>query len=250
MREQRMIEIMKVIGDEGFASMQDLAERLEVSISTVRRDVAELSRNKLVSYSKNIVVPVSESSIDGPFRFRAGINSQAKQAISREAVRLIKDGSTIFIDSSSTALPMAGMLPGVYSLTVVTNSLHVLERIRSSRVQVQLVGGEMSVMSNGFYGPLAEESLRRYNFDFGFFSPVAVTPQNYAAETTLEAASIRQVAMERTACPVLLFDHTKVGMRRPYNFARLDEFSYLITDDAVHEFGKDIKVCRVKGGSL
>ena len=245
MREQRMLEIMKIVGDKGFADMQELAEKLGVSISTVRRDIAELSRNKLVSYSKNIVVPASENSIDGPFSFRAGINSQAKQAISKEAVGLVKDGSTIFIDSSSTALPMAGMLPGAYSLTVVTNSLHVLERIRSSRIQVQLVGGEMSAMSNGFYGPLAEESLRRYNFDFGFFSPVAVTSQNYAAETTPEAASIRQVAMERTACPVLLFDHTKLGLRRPYNFARLEEFAYLITDDTAHEFGRNVKVCRV-----
>lgn len=246
MREQRMSEIMKIIGEKGFADMQELAEELDVSISTVRRDIAELSRNKLVSYSKNIVVPVSENSIDGPFSFRAGMNSQAKQAISKEAVRLIKDGSTVFIDSSSTALPMAGMLPGSYSLTVVTNGLHVLERIRSSRIQVQLVGGEMSVTSHGFYGPLAEESLRRYNFDFGFFSPVAVTPQNYAAETSLEAASIRQVAMERTACPVLLFDHTKVGLRRPYNFARLEEFHYLVTDDAAHEFGQNVQVCRVR----
>lgn len=96
---------------------------------------------------------------------------------------------------------------------------------------VRLIGGEMSPPSQGFFGPAAEHALRRYNFDLAFFSPVAVTPQGFAAETVEHSASLRRVAMEQTQSSVLLFDNSKIGLTRPYNIAHIDAFRYLITDD-------------------
>lgn len=241
-----MLEILKVVKDKGFATTQELTEALGVSTSTVRRDIAELSRNNLVAFSKNIVVPVADTSADSPLSFRSSINAQAKQAISKEAVRLVKNGNTIFLDSSSTVLPMVNMLNTLHDLIIVTNGLHVLPRIQNSSFSVHVVGGEMSNLSHGFYGPLAESTLRQFNFDLAFFSPVAVTPQNFAAETTHDAASVRRAAMAQARCPVLMFDHTKIGLTRPYNLAALDEFQVLITDDDKHEFDTAGSIRRVR----
>lgn len=244
MREKRLLDILNIVRKNGYATTQELADALNVSLSTVRRDIAELSENSLVSLSRNIVVPVAESAVDRPLNFRSGINAQAKQAISREAVRLVRSGSTIFLDSSSTVLPMVNMLQTLNNLTIITNGLHVVQRLQDSRVTVHVIGGEMSALSHGFYGPITESTLRQFNFDMAFFSPVGVTPAGYAAETTAEAASVRRTAMEQSACSVLMFDHTKAGLVRPYNFAHIDEFQYLITDSR-HEFVTAAQLRRV-----
>lgn len=246
MKEQRMIEILQTVRKRGFATTQELAEQLDVSLSTIRRDIAELMKNDLVTYSKNVVIPVSEAISDGPFSFRANINALAKQLIAKEAVRLVKNGSTIFLDSSSTVLSMVETLQTLNNLIIVTNCLYTVQRMRNSRFPVHVIGGEMSNLSHGFYGPLAENAIRQFNFDMAFFSPVGVTPQNYAAETTQEAASIRRAAMEQAKSSVLMFDHTKVGLTRTYNFAHLDEFQYLITDDAKHDFNTKASIHRVR----
>lgn len=246
MKEQRMLEILGYVRKKGFATTQELASKLQVSISTVRRDITQLSQDNLVAYSKNQVVPISETAVDSPLSFRSGINAHAKQAISREAVRLVKNGNTIFLDSSSTVLPMVNMLQTLNNLIIVTNGLHVVPRLQKSRFTVHIIGGEMSNLSHGFYGPIAESTLRQFNFDLAFFSPVGVTSKNYAAETTADAASVRRVAMEQARISVLMFDHTKVGLSRSYNLAHLDEFDYLITDDQKHDFNTTASIRRVR----
>lgn len=246
MREKRVLDMLNRIRENGYATTQSLSEEFHISLSTVRRDLAGLAHANLITYSRNMAVPVSERATDGPLNFRASINTQAKRALAHEAVRLVKNGSTVFLDSSSTVLPMVSMLQSISDLTIVTNGLHVVPRMVSSRLTVHVVGGEMSQMSYGFYGPLTENAIRQFNFDMAFFSPVGISPQNLAVETTMDAASVRRTAMEQAACSVLLFDQSKIGVSRSYNFAHLDEFQYLITNDASHDFDTPAQLRRVR----
>lgn len=245
MRSKRVLDILRVVRANGYATMQELAESFGVSMSTIRRDIAQLVRDNLVTCSKSTVMPIMDNAADRPLNFRSTVNAQAKQAISHEAVQLVKNGCTIFIDSSSTVLPMVSMLQQINNLVIVTNGLDVVSKIQNNHVQLHIVGGEMSDISHGFYGATTENALKSYNFDFSFFSPVGVTPQNYAAESTWDAASVRRAAMQQTDCAVLMFDHSKVGLRRPYNFAHLSEFQYIITDDMKNDFDTSAHVRRV-----
>ncbi|MCD8224068.1 MAG: DeoR/GlpR family DNA-binding transcription regulator [Clostridiales bacterium] len=246
MHENRVIKILEIVRRDGSSTIQELSAALHVSISTIRRDIAELAQRNLVAYNRNVIVPISEKLVDEPLRYRSGVNTLAKQAIAREAFRLVKNGDTVFLDSSSTVLAMASMLNGLLRLTIVTNGLRVVPRIQNSDFTVHVIGGKMSRRSHGFYGPLTETALRRFNFDIAFFSPVAVTPQNFAAETSPDAASVRQVAMAQAKRSVLMFDHTKIGQTRTYNFASLDDFNYLITDDRQYHFDTSAAVLRAK----
>lgn len=245
MRSKRVLDILRLVRENGYATMQELSERFGVSMSTIRRDIAQLVHDALVTCSKNIVMPIMDSTADRPLNFRSTVNAQAKQAMSHEAAKLVKNGCTIFIDSSSTVLPMVNMLQQINHLVIVTNGLDVVPKIQNNHVQLHIIGGEMSDISHGFYGATAENALKNFNFDFAFFSPVGITPQNYAAESTWDAASVRRVAMQQSSCSVLLFDHTKVGLTRPYNFAHLSEFQYIITDDTKNNFDTAAQVRRV-----
>ena len=245
MRELRLLDILGTIREKGYMTTQELAEKFNVSVSTVRRDLSELNRRGMVSVSKNGVVPISETIIDTPVGFRSTVNVQAKALIARNALQLVSSGSVIFLDSSSTVLQMVSGLRNMRNIVVVTNSLPVATRFQGSLVPVHLLGGEMSTLSKGFFGPAAEEAVRAFNFDLAFFSPVAVTPTGFAAETAEYAASLRRAAMEQAQSAVLLFDHSKIGLTRPYNIAHLDAFRYLITDDEKHPLSARAIVRRV-----
>lgn len=245
MRELRLLDILGIIREKGYTTTQELAGKFGVSVSTVRRDLSELNRRGMVSVSKNGVVPISETIVDTPVGFRSTVNAQAKALIARNALQLVSSGSVIFLDSSSTALQMVSGLRNMRNIIVVTNSLPAAKGFQGSPVPVHLIGGEMSTMSKGFFGPAAEETLRSFNFDLAFFSPVAVTPAGFAAETTENSATLRRAAMEQARSTVLLFDHTKIGLTRPYNIAHLDAFRYLITDDEKHPLSSSAIVRRV-----
>lgn len=246
MREQRLLDILGTVREKGYTTTQELAERFDVSLSTIRRDLSELNQRGMVAISKNGVVPISETIVDTPVSFRSTVNAHAKALIARNAIQLVSSGSTVFLDSSSTVLQMVGGLRNLRDIVVVTNSLPVLKRLQGSSVSVRLIGGEMSPLSQGFFGPAAEQALRRFNFDLAFFSPVAVTPQGFAAETTENSASLRRAAMEQAQSSVLLFDNSKIGLTRPYNIAHIDAFRYLITDDEKHTLASRSVVRRVQ----
>ena len=246
MREQRLLDILGPVREKGYTTTQELAERFDVSLSTIRRDLSELNQRGMVAISKNGVVPISETIVDTPVSFRSTVNAHAKALIARNAIQLVSSGSTVFLDSSSTVLQMVGGLRNLRDIVVVTNSLPVVKRLQGSSVSVRLIGGEMSPLSQGFFGPAAEQALRRFNFDLAFFSPVAVTPQGFAAETTENSASLRRAAMEQAQSSVLLFDNSKIGLTRPYNIAHIDAFRYLITDDEKHTLASRSVVRRVQ----
>ncbi|MGM9541189.1 MAG: DeoR/GlpR family DNA-binding transcription regulator [Candidatus Limivicinus sp.] len=246
MREQRLLGILGTVREKGYATTQELAEKFDVSVSTIRRDLSELNQRGMVAMSKNGAVLISETIVDTPVNFRSTVNAHAKAAIARNALQLVSSGSTIFLDSSSTVLQMAVGLRNMRDIVVVTNSLPMAMRLQSGPVQVRLIGGEMSPASRSFFGPAAEQALRRFNFDLAFFSPVAVTPQGFAAETIESAASLRRAAMEQAKGSALLFDTTKIGLMRPYNIAHIDVFQYLITDDDKHTLASRAIVRRVQ----
>lgn len=246
MKEMLKKDMLRILNEKGECGVEELSDALGVSTSTVRRNLSELAKKDLVAIKRGRVVPLSKEFFDTPMDYRVRVNAQSKRLLSRDALRLVSDGTAVYLDSSSTVLPMAAALRAYKSMIVVTNSLLVVKQLQGCGYPVHLIGGEMLVRAKAFYGPAAESALRNYNFDIAFFSPVAISPDNFVSEAVEEAASIRRAAMDRARCNVLLCDHTKIGQTRPYNIAHLDEFDYLITDDVSHAFSTVATVRRVK----
>ena len=233
MKEQRIRIIMETLHEKKFCTIAELAQILDVSSSTIRRDLAELSVREMVVCSKNGVIPISELHSDPYISFRTSIHAEAKSIISREAAKLVGDNSVIFLDSSSTTLFMTDYLAYKSNLTVITNSIAVASKLGGSGIRLILIGGEFSDRSHAFAGSTAEEMVRRYNFDASFLSSVAVTKQGYAAETVHRAASLRRVVFSHSAQNILLCDRSKMNLDRSFNIAHIDEFDFIVTDDPV-----------------
>ncbi|WP_210649185.1 DeoR/GlpR family DNA-binding transcription regulator [Nocardioides sp. SYSU D00065] len=210
-RHDAMVALVR----EGVDSVEVLSERLRVSASTVRRDLATLQRDGRLArtYGGALARDVFH---ERSFRESERLNLAAKSAIAATAVDLVPAGGTVFIDAGTTCLALARLLVDRGPLTVVTRGLEAaLLLSRSGGVDVVVVGGRVQPLSHGVIGPLSALALERYHFDVAFLGADAVDPVRGLGEPTVDETWIKERASAVADEVVLLADATKLEQPAP-----------------------------------
>ena len=138
----RQAKIANIIRQKNRVTVNELAESLNISRETIRRDLTALEKiGRAQKFHGGASLPTATG--EGPFGQRMGENVEAKIQVAQEAVKLVSSGETIFIDTGSTTLYFAEKLAGLSDLTVITNSAEIARIISLSPLQSQafLLGG-------------------------------------------------------------------------------------------------------------
>lgn len=221
----------------GTARVEDIAAHLEVSASTVRRDLAALESAGMVSRTYGGAIT------SAPYRDRAladrlALNTAGKAGIGRTAVDLVHDGATVFLDAGSTTMAFVDALRqrSVSGVRVVTRGLeNAVLLVGCDGIDVHVVGGRLTTASHGTTGPLALEALERFAFDLAILGCDAVSAQRGVGEPTLEEAYVKECAANRSDRIAVLADRTKFQVAGISAWARLPEAWTLVTDTDDHE---------------
>ena len=173
-------------------------------------------------------------------------NVAEKKIIARAALTQIQAGDTVFFDASSTVFHLACLLPNL-EVTVLTNALKVaVELARRPAIQVILVGGVVSHRSLSCQGALADQLLESYHVQKAFMSCRGLDAERGLSEANVEQAGLkRKIATNLADQTIVLADHTKMGLKSSYFFARLEDVDLLITDRLPE---KSVKQTLRKGG--
>jgi DeoR/GlpR family transcriptional regulator of sugar metabolism len=217
-RQQRISERLRT---ERVVSIADLGTWLGVSDMTVRRDLIRLEELGLCRRTHGGAVSVHAPLVqDTPYTERELQHVAEKIAIGRAAAALVEEGDTIAIDSGSTTMQFAAALRGKKNVTVVTNSIRVLNQLYDAAgIIVISTGGTISTTLNpGFrhddpflVGPLAEATMRRFRPNKAFMGTVGLTIADGLSNGMLEQAELKRIMMEVSAEVTLLTDHSKFG---------------------------------------
>ena len=229
--ESRQSELLLFIKEKGSASIAEMAEQFAVSEMTVRRVLYKLADAGMVIRTPGGAMAVPSGSVERSFLERSAKMAGAKEAIGREAARLVQDGETVVLDSGTTTRFIARYLATKRNLTVVTTSLAVLEELSgSSSVQVMLTGGIYRRRSHDLSGNAVLDSLGAVYADKVFFGAAALSflkgVMNYDAEMP---KAILRSGRER----VLVVDSSKIGVEAVYRLCSLDECDMIVTDSRV-----------------
>ena len=167
-RAARADRLAAALSQDGTLHLREAAALLGVSEMTVRRDVGS-APDRFVYLGAHIFLPPV------PQRYRIGEEAAsltaAKMAASRHAFELIKPGSTIFIDSGTTLLHLAALIPTGMDLTVVTGSLNVASRVgHNPGVRLVLIGGLYHPASDCFTSDASAELLGGIGINAAFLS--------------------------------------------------------------------------------
>lgn len=232
--EERRFRIREVLSRERTVTASELIRTLGVTAATVRRDLAALEKEGVLVRSHGGAVSRTSSTNFQPSYETLGRSNQLeKQAIAREADRLILDGETVFLEGSTTVYELARRLVHRNRLTVITNSpLIVAELQRSQHVSVISTGGELQ--KDVFYlsGVWAQRALSEIRVDKAVLGVSAIDP-GYGISTASQAeAQIKKMILRSARVSIALADHSKFGNQGFAYVAPVTDIDILVTDSA------------------
>lgn len=229
---ERRAEILRVIGVDGQARIEALADTLGVTASTIRRDLATLTgQGKLARTYGGAMSAAAHP--EASLRQRIGEHHDAKRAIGRWAAAQVQPGETVLLDAGTTTGAMAHELVDARDIVVATAGLTALEALLDAGgVEVLMLGGRLRRLSQGFVGPLAEGSLERLTFDRSFVGADGVTADRGICEADLDQTRVKELMMRRADHVYVLAHAAKLGQRPFHAWATMPDRWTLVTDGA------------------
>lgn len=237
LKVERHSQILKYLENNNVLSIAKIAEMLNCSEETIRKDLIELEmQNKLVrtwggAYLKN---PYDRGF--GNF-IKKDLMIAEKNQIANNALKFVKSNDVILIDSSTTCIELIKKIISmeVY-LTVISNSLDVANICAGSKyIKLITVGGELHKQTNSFVGYQAIDFIKKYRCDTSFLSYPTIDYGFGFGDNNLENLKIRQTMLEHSKNHVVLLDHTKFEDDSALVFSKIENIDCIITDQKPSE---------------
>ncbi|NLS79483.1 MAG: DeoR/GlpR transcriptional regulator [Chloroflexi bacterium] len=238
----RHAEIMDLLRAENAVAVHALALRMNVSESTIRRDLAKLEEQGVLRRIHGGALLEEDVQMEPPFELRAISHRAEKDLVGRAAAALVQDGEVIFIDGGTTTPFIVPYLAERRGLTVVTCGLNVANALsRNPNIQTIVVGGELHVESQSFVGPLALEALRAYNIrcDRAFIASGGISAQHGITNRILDRIPLKRQAIEISRWVAVVADGSKIGVAALGYVAAVEAAHHLVTDPSAPQSGLD-----------
>ncbi len=232
----RQTAIMDRIERDGSVWVGELARELRVSPATIHRDLRALSEEGLVDrVHGGAQLPNGQRRARNAWASRRARSAGAKALIASRALEWVEEGSTIFIDSSTTCAALAGAIQSspVESLTMVTNSPVVAAEFEHEGVHLIVAPGEVDQNMRLIGGRWTVEFLRQLNFATSFISAAGVTPERGLSTAQRNIADVLGAVHEVSRRTVALLDSSKFGVQSLLTVVRAKELDAVIVDDGL-----------------
>ena len=193
---QRHTEIVARVRADGTVSVADLSTALDVSRSTIRRDLHQLDRAGVLTRVHGGAALVAHL-VDGPdsgrpFADVARAHTPEKAAVARAAAARVRDGEVVALDIGTTTALLARELRG-RAITVVTNSLAVLDELRhDDAVELILLGGLVRRSYHSLVGVLTEDAVGQVGVDRAFIGTSGIGPGAHVMDTTFVEVPVKR----------------------------------------------------------
>ena len=232
---KRQNEILQLVKENVYISVNELASLTFTSASSIRRDLTALQRLGLVKRSYGGVgLPQTTDRVAG-FYSRASQNIKEKRIIAQKAASLLKDGQSILLDSSTTASFMIPYIAKLQSPIVFTNNLDTAIKAIKAGINTHCLGGASINGSVALAGAQTFEALLDINVDIVFFSSQSLNRDGVISDSTEEENFIRQIMLKCAKTTVFLCDSEKFGRTSLYKLTDLDDIDFAVLGDVFEE---------------
>ncbi|HET7578786.1 MAG TPA: DeoR/GlpR family DNA-binding transcription regulator [Bacillales bacterium] len=229
--EERREHIIKKLEKEKRVLVKGLAEELDVSIDTIRRDLALMEEKGLLKRTHGGAVSASKvRTFPSPPSVRYGEGTTQQNAIAREAASFIEPGDTVFISSASLHYMMLKYLPTNEPLTVITNSTVVAEQLKArENIETFMVCGKVRP-SGSVVDALATEFIKTLKIDTCFLVGGGLTAAHGVSTATAEEAGFQRAAAGVARRKICLSTYNKLGNEAFAQIVPAQSLDTVITD--------------------
>ncbi|OQD42283.1 DeoR family transcriptional regulator [Croceivirga radicis] len=229
LKEERQRIILNEVELHNKVLLMDIAEKLDVSIDTVRRDVKELDAESKLRKVHGGAVSL------GFANFSPSRNNvyalEKKTAIAEKALKLIKNNSVILIDGGTTCLELARLLPVNLNITCFTLSLPVaMELLNKPNVETIFIGGNLSKDSQISYGANTINNLSQLKVDWAFIGTGYVDATYGLTEFDWDIVQTKKAVIKASKKSVLLCISEKLNSQHRYKTCDLAQINTMVTE--------------------
>jgi DeoR/GlpR family transcriptional regulator of sugar metabolism len=226
----RQIQIQQLISRQQRISIAEICERFSISTATARRDLEALALDGKIQRVHGGAIAMNQAPAEMPLLQRQGEQAEEKMRIGQVAAELVPDGGTVFLGSGTTVLEVARNLRSRQHLTVITNSLSVVNVLAGlENITLICLGGLLRDSELSFIGHLTEQALAEVRADQVIIGTHAINLEqgltnDYLPETMTDRAILklgRQV--------IVVVDHTKFGRVSTARLAPIESIHTLVT---------------------
>lgn len=226
-RKRKILEALLV---EKFVPIRDLAAQMGVHDITIRRDLQDLEKQRVLEVVRGGARLIEQAQMDVAYDLRAQTELDAKRRIAGAALSLIQDHDTIALDASTTTLEIARIASVREGIHVLASSLDAANVLAASKVPFTVVGGTFNPVVRGFSGPISEIILGRLHPDKVFFSARGLSVKGGLTDASLVEAEVKNRLIQSAKTAIALIDHTKFGVLAFSSIVSLSQVDILITD--------------------
>ncbi len=229
MARQRAITAAVVA--EGSVRIEELAERFDISLMTVHRDLDELESRAILRKTRGAATALPTSLVESSDVYRLSQQGVEKEALALAAMQFVEPGQAVFLDDSTTVLRMARHLPARVPITIITNALTLMGELRTTRgITLLGLGGHYYNWCNAFMGPMTVQTIASLRADTLIMSTSAIT-NDVAFHQFPETIETKRAMFDAANKRILLADHTKFERQALHALAPLKDFDTVIVDD-------------------
>jgi DeoR family transcriptional regulator, fructose operon transcriptional repressor len=234
--EERHQAIAELVASRGRMAVTELASHFDVTTETVRRDLSQLERLKLLRRVHGGAVSMrSLTMLEAQLEDRDLENADEKERIARAAVALLPEGGcTILMDAGSTTARLAALLPATETWVVITHAVPIAALLAPlPHVELHLLPGRVRTATQAAVGHATVTAIRDFRADLAFLGTNGISVQHGLSTPDAEEAATKRALVEGAQRVVVLTDATKVGQERTIRFATLEDVDVLVTDDSI-----------------
>ncbi|MFD4631194.1 DeoR/GlpR family DNA-binding transcription regulator [Streptomyces sp. NPDC058284] len=228
---ERQQEILRLARDGGRVDVLSLAEELQVTAETIRRDLKALDRAGLVRRVHGGAIPAGRLDFEPDLTEREGTAADEKDRIARAALAELPAEGSVILDAGSTVARLAAALPLESTLTVVTHGLPTAARLADHPgIQLHLIGGRVRQRTRAAVDAWALRAYGEIRADVVFLAANGFSAESGLTTPDLAEAAVKRAAVAAARRVVLLADSAKHGQEHFARFGDLTDVDVLITD--------------------
>lgn len=231
---ERQKQILSLLERQGRLSVAEIVEQFSISEATARRDLESLASHGKAQRVHGGVISVEQAPPEQPILNRKSEQAEEKTRIGLAAASLVADKETVFLGSGTTVLEVARNLRSRKHLTVITNSLPVLNMLAGLKeITVISLGGMLRESEMSFIGHITEQALKEIRVDRVFMGTRGLSLEhgltNDYLQETLTDRAILKIGRE----VIIVADYSKVNRASTVLLAPLGAMNTLVTDTKV-----------------
>lgn len=230
---RRRDQIVNLLSAHGELSAKALAERLAVTVQTIRADLRALEDAALVRRRHGRARLAAPPENIG-YQPRLAVSRREKDRIGAAVAALLPPGASVALGTGTTVEAVARALTGHAGLSVATNNLHAVLALRAApNVSVTLAGGRLRMRDLDLIGAEASEFYSGLRLQFAVFSVGGVSQAGELLDFTMDEMRARRAIAGCAAHRILVLEHGKIGRAAGFAMGHLSDLDTVVCGGAL-----------------